>query len=415
VTPQNVTLPSPRRALSDSAVLRAALLGAVLAAALAAACADSRQAQQGAEQGTRDGGARGGGRGGRGGGDGGPVPVVTAAVVAKPVPVTEVSVGTVEAISTVQVRSQVTGRLVKVHFAEGDEVVAGQPLFTLDPQPFQVALDQANAVLARDKAQADNAQAQLARYKNLVDRGIVPREQYETQLAGATALKATTEAGQAAVAAAQLSLQYTQILAPASGRTGALQAHEGDLVQANGPFPLVVTNQLAPIYVAFSVPGKLLGNIRRLHARSPLRVSAHVTGEDETSTVTGRLTFIDNAVDPATGTIKLKATFANANHALWPGQFVEATLMLSADPNAVVVPSVAVQAGQQGPYVFVVDDTSHVQLRPVAVARIIGDESVIGTGLKPGEVVVTDGHLRLTPGARVTPRASAAAATTGAP
>jgi multidrug efflux system membrane fusion protein len=407
-----VTLPIPHRPLSDLSLFRAAVLGILLLSPLVAACTDAQEAQPGAEPGTGGGGARGG-RGGRGG-EGGPVPVVTAAAVAKSVPITEMSVGTVEAISTVLVRSQVTGRLMKVHFTEGDEVVAGQLLFTIDPQPFQVALDQAKAVLARDKAQADNADAQLARYKNLVDRGIVPREQYETQLAGATALKATTEAGAAAVAAAQLNLQYTQILAPASGRTGALQAHEGDLVQANGPFPLVVTNQLAPIYVAFSVPGKLLDNVRRLHRRSPLRVSARAGGAEETSTVTGRLTFIDNAVDPSTGTIKLKATFPNTDHALWPGQFVEATLMLSDDLHAVVVPSVAVQAGQQGPYVFVVDDTSHVQLRSVSVARVTGDESVIGSGLEPGEIVVTDGHLRLTPGAPVAPREPVTAASSGA-
>ena len=329
---------------------------------------------------------------------------MTVAAVSKSVPVTETTVGTVEAISTVQVRSQVTGRLSRVHFAEGEEVQAGQPLFTIDQQPFQVALDQANATLARDVAQFDNAQAQLARLKNLLDRGLIPREQYDTQVATAAALKATTDADRAAIAAAELNLQYTKILAPATGRTGALQAHEGDLIQAGGQFPLVVMNQLTPIYVAFSVPGKLLDTIRRLQRNGGLRVSAAVQGATGDTAVQGRLTFIDNAVDPTTGTIKLKATFENANDRLWPGQFVEATLFLSVDPQAVVVPSIAVQASQTGPYVFVVDGESKAEMRPVSVARTEGNESVIATGLKAGEVVVTDGHLRLTPGARVTSR-----------
>ena len=365
---------------------------------LAAACSGSSQASPGGAP------AAGQGRGGGRGGDGGPVPVVTAAAVAKSVPITESAVGTVESISTVQVRSQVTGRLARVHFAEGDEVTAGQPLFTVDPQPFQVALDQAAAALARDTAQADNAQAQLVRLKNLLDRGLIPREQYETQVANAAALKATTDAGRATVAAAELNLQYTRILAPAAGRTGALQVHEGDLVQAGGQAPLVVMNQLAPIYVAFSVPGKLLDSIQRLQRTGPLRVGASLPGADGRATAYGRLTFIDNAVDATTGTIKLKATFDNVGNRLWPGQFVEAMLFLSADPRAIVVPSLAVQAGQDGSYVFVVDGDSKVEMRPVSVARTEGDESVIATGLKAGEIVVTDGHLRLTPGARVTSR-----------
>jgi multidrug efflux system membrane fusion protein len=370
----------------------------MLAAALvAASCAGNGEARPGGDQ------APGRGRGGRGG-ETGPIPVVTAAAVTKSVPVTETAVGTVEAISTVQVRSQVTGRLAKVHFAEGEEVQAGQPLFTLDPQPFQVALDQASATLARDTAQADNAQAQLTRLKNLLDRGLIPREQYDTQVATAAALKATTDADRAAIAAAELNLQYTRILAPAAGRTGALLAHEGDLVQAGGQTPLVVMNQLSPIYVAFSVPGRLLDSIQRLQRAAPLRVGATLPGAEGPATAYGRLTFIDNAVDPTTGTIKLKATFDNVGNRLWPGQFVDATLFLNVDPNAVVVPSIAVQAGQEGSYVFVVDAESKVEMRAVSVARTEGTESVIGTGLKAGEVVVTDGHLRLTPGARVTSR-----------
>ena len=378
-----------------------ALVVIIAAAALSYGCNNSSEARPQADP-------AGGRRGGRGG-EGGAVPVVTTKAVDKPMPVGLTGVGTVEAISTVEIRSQVAGRILQVHFVEGQDVQAGQLLFTLDPQPFQVALDQVTAVLARDTAQANNAQAQVARFKNLLDRGLIPREQFETQVADATALKATTDAGQASVAAARLNLDYSRILAPASGRTGALQVHEGDLVQASGTMPLVVTNQVAPIYVTFSVPGKELDNIRRYQRTAPLAVTAKVAGAEDARTVNGRLTFIDNAVDAETGTIKLKATFPNNDFGLWPGQFVDVTLLLTTERHAIVVPSVAVQAGQQGPYVFVVDEMSHVQLRPVVVNRISGEESVIATGLKAGEVVVTDGHLRLTPGVQVAIREPARA------
>lgn len=343
------------------------------------------------------------GGGGRGrGGEGAPVPVVTATAVQRSVPVTVTAVGSGEAISTVQVRSQVTGRIAEVHFAEGQDVEAGQPLFTIDPQPFQVALDQATAVLARDTAQSKNAQSQVERFENLFNRGLIPRDQFETQEATAAALKATTAADQAAVEAAKLNLQYTKIPAPTGGRTGALLIHQGDLVQANGSAPLVVINQVAPIYVTFSVPGKLLEEIRRAQRNAPLKVVANLPGEDD-AMEDGRLTFIDNAVDPQTATIKMKGTFTNADHRLWPGQYADVVLQLRDEPRAILVPSVAVQAGQQGSYVFVVAD-GRAQMRPVTVARVQGDDSVIASGIMPGDVVVTDGQLRLTPNARVAPR-----------
>jgi membrane fusion protein, multidrug efflux system len=350
--------------------------------------------------------------GGRGRGDGAPVPVVTATAVQKSMPVTLAAVGTAEAISTVQVRSQVTGRISEIHFAEGQDVAAGQPLFTIDPQPFQVALDQASAVLARDTAQANNAQAQVERFENLFKRGLIPRDQYETQLATAAALKATTAADEAAVAAAKLNLQYAKIVAPSAGRTGALQVHPGDLVQANGNTSLVVINQVAPIYVSFAVPGKVLDDIRRFQRGGALKVVARTgaatesRSDEDDGTEEGRLTFIDNAVDPLTGTIKLKATFTNAAHRLWPGQFAEVSLRLHDDPRAIVIPSVAVQAGQQGTYVFVVAE-GRAQMRPVSVARVEGDQSVIASGLEAGDVIVTDGQLRLTPNARVAGRGAA--------
>jgi multidrug efflux system membrane fusion protein len=328
-------------------------------------------------------------------------------------PVGITAIGAAEAISTVQVRSQVTGRLAQVHFEEGQEVEAGQVLFTLDPQPFQVALDQANAILARDTAQAQNADAQVARLKNLLERGLIPREQYDTLVATAAALKATTDADKAAVASAQINLRYATINAPASGRTGALQAHVGDLIQDNGSTPLVVVNQMAPIYVTFSVPGKSLDSIRRFQRAAPLRVTARLSGVVDAEPAFGRLTFVDNSVDAQTGSIRLKATFQNGDRSLWPGQFVDVSLLLTTEPHAVVVPSLAVQAGQQGPFVFVIDAQSQAEMRPVTVARIEGDESVIASGITPGEVVVTDGQLRLTPGIHVAPRGPARASAAG--
>lgn len=393
VTPSFLRTPARRR--SAAAAL-------ILAALTAFSGCSSPSAQQAASP-----AGAGAGRGGRGGGGGrggdGPVPVTTTMSTQKSMPVTLNAPGTVEAISTVQVRSQVTGRIAEIHFSEGQEVQAGQPLFTLDPQPFQVALDQAQAVLARDTAQANNAQAQSSRYENLFNRGLISRDQYETQLATTTALKATTAADEAAVAAAKLNLQYSKIVAPTSGRTGALQVHTGDLVQANGPTSLVTINQMAPIYVSFAVPGKMLDDLRHFQGASALRVTAR-TADEEGGVAEGRVTFIDNSVDPQTGTIKVKATFANTLRALWPGQFVDATLLLSMAPNSIVVPTVAVQNGPQGTYVWVVDDQMQAQMRPVTVQRTQGDDSIIGSGLKSGETVVTDGQLRLTPGVRIAAR-----------
>ena len=402
-----VRLPAERRGRWARWCVAAALASLVLSA-----CGGGSSKAPASEPAGGGAPATAGRRGGRGA-DAGPVPVVTATAVAKPMPVGIAAVGAAEAISTVQVRSQVTGRLAKVHFEEGQEVQAGQVLFTVDPMPFQVALDQARAILARDTAQAQNAEAQVTRLKNLVDRGLIAREQYETQLATSTALKATTDADRAAVTQAEINLQYTSIVAPATGRTGALQLHVGDLVQANGPSPLVVVNQMAPIYVAFSVPGKSLDSIRRFQRGGPLRVTARLQGVADAESASGRLTFVDNAVDAQTGTIRLKATFPNGDRNLWPGQFVDVNLLLTTEPHAVVVPSLAVQAGQQGPFVFVVDGNSQAELRPVTVGRIEGDESIIASGITPGEVVVTDGQLRLTPGIQVAPRGPARASAAG--
>jgi membrane fusion protein, multidrug efflux system len=380
------------------------------------------------------GGSGGGGRAGGRGGGGGPVPVVTTHVVAKPMPVTIPGVGTAEPVATVQIRAQVTGQLSAIHFSEGQEVKKGAPLFTLDARPFEAALQQAEAVLARDTAQAKNAQSQRVRYEDLFKRGLIPRDQYETQMATATALESTLAADQAQIENAKLNLQYTKILAPISGRTGSLNVHQGDLIRANDTTPLVVINQLAPIYVTFSVPGRFLPDIRRYNSQHPLRIEARIqpggtpgapqiappnpgtapadatdgdskadppSNPSPLAIEAGNVSFIDNTVDPTTGTIRLKGTFANDDHALWPGLFVQVTLVLRTDPTAIVVPSVAVQASQAGQFVFVVKPDKTAEVRNVVVERQQGEESVVSQGLKAGEEVVTDGQLRLTAGARV--------------
>lgn len=377
--------------------------------------------------GTNPAGTAGGRGGGRGAGE--PVPVMTGRVEQKAMPVTLPAVGTVEAISSVQVRAQVTGQLSAIHFAEGQDVQKGQLLFSLDPRPFQAALQQAEAVLARDTATFTNARAQQGRAENLVQRGLIPRDQYESQRASTAALAATVEADQAALENARLNLQYATIKAPISGRTGALGGHVGDLIRANDTDPLVVINQLSPTYVAFSVPGRYLTEIRRYQSRKPLAVTAAAGGNpspvqpaasdgggatgaadmpgdtpEATPPASGVVSFIDNMVDPTTGTIRLKGTFQNAGRQLWPGAFVQVTLELTMNPDALVVPATAVQASQDGQYVYVVKADQTVEMRPVKVDRQQGAETVIAEGVTAGEEVVTDGQLRLTPGARVTSR-----------
>ncbi len=412
-----------------------ALICIVLAGFSSSACSKDAANQQPSGEASGSGGGgggRAGGRGGRGGGGGGAVPVVTAHAVAKAVPVTIPGVGTAEPLATVQIRGQVTGQLSEIHFTEGQEVAKGALLFSLDARPFEAALQQAEAVLARDTAQAKNAQSQRVRSEDLFKRGLIPRDQYETQMANATALESTLAADQAQIENAKLNLQYTRIMAPISGRTGALNVHQGDLVRANDTTPLVVINQLAPIYVTFSVPGRYLPDIRRYQAQQGLKIEARITPagtpgalqsappnpgatpadggesgpkpEANQSGVTveaGTVSFIDNTVDPTTGTIRMKGTFANTDHQLWPGLFVQVTLVLRTDPNAIVVPSVAVQTSQAGQFVFVVKPDRTAEVRNITVERQQGEESVVSHGLAAGEEVVTDGQLRLTAGARV--------------
>ena len=312
-------------------------------------------------------------------------------------------VGAVEAFSTVSVRAQVTGELKAVNFRQGDDVKAGQVLFTLDRRPLEAALHQAEANLARDTAQAANAKVIAQRMDDLVERGVGTREQRDTARTTAAALDAVVGANTAAVENAKVQLQYATIVAPISGRTGVLMVNAGNLVRANDQTPLVVINQVSPIYVSFGIPEVLLPDLRRYMAERTLDVQA--TPPNETvAPALGRITFVDNAVDQTTGTIRIKATFPNENRRLWPGQFVNVSVRLATDASAIVVPAVAVQAGPEGQYVYVVKSDQTVEMRPVTVARTAGRETVLKAGVKPGETIVIDGQLRLVPGSRVTVR-----------
>jgi multidrug efflux system membrane fusion protein len=341
----------------------------------------------------------GGGRGG--GGQNAAVPVAVDKAVQKSMPIAIQGIGTVIAASTVSVRAQITGEMTSVNFKEGEDVEKGQVLVTLDKRPFEAALHQAQATLDKDVAQAANARSQAARYQDLLQRGIATREQVDTMRTQAASLDATVEADRANVETAKVQLTYATITAPMSGRTGLLQIHPGNLVRGQDTQPIVTINKITPVYVSFSVPEAQLPALKRFIAAQGTLPASAIAPTDSGAPSTGRVNFIDNAVDPTTGTIKVKGTFANEDRRLWPGQFVNVTVTLTSDPNAVVVPSPAVQTGQQGTFVFIVKPDQTVELRPVTVARVAGDETVVQNGVAAGDTVVTDGHLRLVPGSRI--------------
>lgn len=328
------------------------------------------------------------------------VPVTVAVAEKKDVPVEVRAIGSVQPMQTVAVRAQVTGQLQRVWFREGEDVRRGQMLFTIDPRPYQAALAQAQANLARDEAQMRNAEAEAVRYGELVKKDYVTKEEYGKIVANAEAARAVVAANRAAIENARVSLSYCQIRSPLDGRTGGLQVHAGNIVRANDTDPMVVINQIAPVYVQFAVPEREL-SVLRAHG-DLLNVPVSVAPREGGNPVAeGRLTFIDNAVDPETGTINLKATFANGNRALWPGEFVNAAMQVSKTMNATVVPAQAVQTGQQGQFVYVVTADNGVAMRPVVVASTQDQQSIISRGVSPGETVVTDGQLRLTPKSKV--------------
>jgi multidrug efflux system membrane fusion protein len=353
--------------------------------------------------------------------------VVTAKVTARDVPVDVAAVGNVEAYTSVSVRSQVTGQLQQAFFHEGDVVKKGDKLFTIDPRPLEASLQQAEATLTRDQALLNQAEAQLARdganaeyqqlaadrQTQLVARGIVSREAADQARASAEATKATIQADKAAIdsAKAQLAVQqsivdnakvllsYTVIRATIDGRTGNNTVKAGNLVSANSS-ELVTIAQLEPVYVTFTVPASHLPAIKRRMTEDPLLVTA--TPQDGNSQpVEGKLTFVDNAVDTATDTIKLKATFPNKDLRLWPGAFTRTSLRLTTLQHATVIPSQAVQVGQEGQFVFVVKADGTVDQRPITVAQRMGEIVVVEKGLSPDETVVTEGQLRLEQGTRV--------------
>lgn len=340
------------------------------------------------------------------------VPVVVSAAEQKDVPVEVRAIGNVEAENTVGLKAQVTAELVSVHFKEGDDVKKGDLLFTLDRRQIEAELKRAESTLARDEAQWKNARVQAERYQKLLDEGVVAREQYDQIISNAEALEATVLASRAAVENARVQLTYTKIYAPISGRTGTLLVHKGNIVKANADDPMLTINQIEPVNVLFSVPESQLSEVKRFMREGKLRVQAVIPAE-AARPLGGQLEFVDNAVDPATGTIKLKATFANKERRLWPGQFVDVVLTLTEQPNAIVVPSQAVQTGQSGQYVYVIKDDLTAESRPVSVGRTVRGQTVIEKGVAPGERVVIDGHLRLVPGAKVELKSASAASVAG--
>jgi len=328
------------------------------------------------------------------------VPVTVADVVQKTVSVQVRVIGNVDPYTTVGVKPQITGEIMGVHFTEGQDVKKGQLLFTFDPRPFEADLLRAEANLAQDEAKLKNAEVEAHRYTKLVEAGVVAKEQAEQIQTNYAAMVATVKADRAQVEYARVQLIYTRIYSPMDGRTGNVMLHRGNVVKANPDNPMVTINQVNPIYVSFAVPQQDLPEIKQHMAKGKLKVMAAIQGEEDRPE-TGALTFVDNNVDINTGTIKLKGTFANTDRRLWPGQYVNVALTLAEQPNAIVVPTQAIQTGQDGSYVFVVKPDQTAESRPVKVERNIDNQAVIESGVSAGEKVVTDGQIRLVPGSKV--------------
>jgi multidrug efflux system membrane fusion protein len=332
---------------------------------------------------------------------GGVLTVRAVQAVAKPMPVVVEAVGTVEAEHSVQVRAQVSGALQSVPFKEGDKVKAGQVLFQIDPATFRAQYNQALAQLDRDKAQLENARAQQQRLEPLLKREFITRQEYDVAVTSAKSLEATVAADQAAAEQARIQLSYARITAPISGRTGTLAVKSGNLVQAAGAgVPLVTINTMDPILVSFSVPERQLEDIRRFQNDRNMRIEI-LADRAAAPVAEGKLVFVDNTVTPQTGTVLLKTRVPNANEVIWPGQFVNVRVVLTIEPEAVVVPEAAVQPGQDGSFVYLIDENSKVKVQPVKVSRQMGADVVIASGIKAGDRVITEIPQALTPGATV--------------
>jgi len=327
-----------------------------------------------------------------------PVPVKIVLALQKDVPMQVKAIGNIEAYTNVAIKSQVGGQIARLHFSEGSDVARGALLISIDPEPFKATLSQCEAALARDLAQATFAREQVSRYEGLLKEGIVTRDQYDLLRTNAESFAATVVADRAAIKNAKIQLDYCSIRSPISGRTGTVALHAGNLVKAND-LPIVTLNQLTPIYVTFTLPEKRLAEIKRGMAAGQLKIEAVIPNEAGATEI-GTISFLDNAVNPATGTIKLKGVFANTSRKLWPGQYTDVLITLASRKNSIVIPTQAIQTGQQGEFVYVVKADNKVEMRPVT-SFAAGEQAVIEKGLAVGEAVVIDGQLRLTPGATV--------------
>ncbi len=352
--------------------------------------------------------AKGGGKSAKGKGGGGAAPVLTGTVQKKKVPLVIEAIGAVEPIRMTAVRSQVSGILQKIAFKEGADVKEGDLLFEIDPRSFRGALQTAQADLQKTKVQLETALAQVKRYQTLSTDQMISKEQFQKIQDDARATEAEVLAAESKVTSAKLQLEFSAIRAPLSGRTGNLNVDEGDIVRANDPGALVTINQVNPIYVTFGVPQQYLAAINRYRAERALAIKVVPPGAEESAEV-GELTFVDNTVDSATGTIKLKGSFANADHRLWPGQFATVTVTL-ADPEVLTVAASAVQTSQTGQHVYVISAERIAELRPITVERNFEGLAVVTNGLKEGETVVIDGQLRVIPGRPVEIKAPVGAA-----
>lgn len=330
------------------------------------------------------------------------VPVTVAAVARKSVPVRLQAVGTVEASTTVAVKARMDGQITAVRFADGAPVARGQVLFELDDRALRAQVAQAQAVVQRDRAQIENLKGREERFRELVRQGFYSADAYEQVRTDLAAARATLAADEAALAAAQVQLSYTRITAPVAGRASRALIQVGNAVKSTDPAPLTTIATLAPAFVSVTVPEQQLPGIRAQLAKGPLGVVATLPGSTDVA-AEGRLDFVDNAVDRMTGTVRLRATFPNRDEALWPGQFVRTAITLREQPDAIVVPSEAVQTGPKGSYVFVVKPDRTAELRPVKVDRTEGPDTVVAEGVAPGESVVTVGQIRVTPGAKLAP------------
>ena len=341
------------------------------------------------------------GKSGKGKGKGGPLTVKAAKAVAKPMPVLIEAVGTVEPEHSVQVRAQVSGVLQSVQFKEGDKVKAGQLLFQIDPRTFEASYRQAQAQLARDTAQLENAKVQQERLEPLLKREFITRQEFDVAVTSTKSLEATVAADRALVEQARIQLEFSRIHSPIAGRTGSLAIKPGNLVPtAGGGVPLVTINSTDPILVAFSIPERQLEEIRQHQNEKDMRIEI-LPDRGAAPAAEGKLVFIDNTVTPQTGTVLLKTRVDNKSEVLWPGQFVSVRIVLKIEPEAVVVPEAAVQPGQDSSFVYLIDEESRVQVRPVKIARQIGSEVVIAAGVKPGDQVITEMPQALQAGGRV--------------